>query len=71
MSYKRSFIVTKESKSLKFSDLEQREISDVDSIKIASNCIGYMKGYKSKLKGDENKVLAEWLIKKSKKGWKK
>ena len=30
-----------------------------------------MKGYKSKLKKDESKVLAEWLIQKSKEGWKK
>ena len=28
-----------------------------------------MKSYKSRLKGDEDKVLAEWLIKQSKKGW--
>ena len=64
-------VVTKGSKSLRFSDLEQRGIADVDSIrKIANNGIGYMKGYKSKLKGDEDKVLAEWLIKKSKEGWK-
>ena len=36
--------------------------------KIANNCIFYMKGYKSKLKGDKDKILAEQLIKKSKKG---
>ena len=65
-------VVTKGSKSLKFSDLEQRGIADIDSIKkIANDGIGYMKGYKSKLKGDEDKVLAEWLIKQSKEGWKK
>ena len=30
-----------------------------------------MKGYESKLKGDEDKVLAEWLIQQTKKVWKK
>ena len=65
-------VVTKGSKSLKFSDLEQRDIANIDSIKnIANNGIGYMKGYKSKLKDDEDKILAEWLIKQSKEGWKK
>ena len=60
------------SKSLKFSDLEQRGIADIDSIKkIANDGIGYMKGYKIKLKENEDKVLAEWLIKQSKGGWKK
>ena len=57
---------------MKFSDLEQRGIADIDSIKKISNeGIGYMKGYKSKLKGDEDRVLAKWLIKKSKQDWKK
>ena len=65
-------VITKGSKSLKFSDLEKRGIADIDSIKnIANNGIGYMKGYKSKLKGDQDKVLAEWLIQQSKEGWKK
>ena len=65
-------VVTKGSKSLKFSDLEQKGIADINSIKkIANDGIGYMKGYKSKLKGDEDEVLAEWLIQKSKEGWKK
>ena len=65
-------VVSEESKSLKYSDLKQRGIADTDSIKkIANDGIGYMKGYKSKLKGDEDKVLAEWLIKQSKEGWKK
>ena len=65
-------VVTKGSKSLKFSDLERKGIADIDSIKkIANDGIGYMKGYKSKLKGDEDKVLAQWLIQQSKKGWKK
>tara|TARA_Y200000002_G_C22538631_1_gene602948 strand:+ start:247 stop:606 length:360 start_codon:yes stop_codon:yes gene_type:complete len=64
-------VISKGSKSLKFSDLEQRGIADIDSIKkIANDGIGYMKGYKSKLKGDEDKVLAEWLIQQSKEGWK-
>ncbi len=30
-----------------------------------------MKGYKNKLKGDQDKVLAEWLIQQSKEGWEK
>jgi hypothetical protein len=30
-----------------------------------------MKGYKSKLKGDEKKFLSEWLFQQSKEGWKK
>ncbi len=65
-------VITKGSKSLKFSDLEKRGIADIDSIKnIANNGIGYMKGYKSKLKVDEDKILAEWLIQQSKKGWEK
>ncbi len=43
-------VVTEGSKSLKFSDLEQRGIADIDSIKIIANFgIGHMKGYKSKL----------------------
>ena len=65
-------VVTKGLKSLKFSDLEQRGIADIDSIrKIANEGIGYMKGYKNKLKGEEDKVLAEWIIQQSKKGWNK
>ena len=65
-------VVTKGFKSLKFSDLEQRGIVDIDSIKkIANNGVGYMKGYKSKLKGDEKKFLSEWLFQQSKEGWKK
>ena len=63
-------VVTKGSKSLKISDLEQRGIADVDSIrKIANEGIGFMKGYKNKLKGEEDKVLAKWLLQQSKKGW--
>ena len=69
---RRGLVVIKGSKSLKFSDLEQRGIADIDSIKnIANYGLGYMKGYKSKLKENEDKVLAEWLIQKSKQGWKK
>ena len=69
---RRGLVVIKGSKSLKFSDLEQRGIADIVSIKkIANDGIGYMKGYKSKLKENEDKVLAEWLIQQSKEGWKK
>ena len=69
---KGGLVVIKGSKSLKFSDLERRGIADLDSIeKIANEGIGYMKGYKHKLKGEEDKVLAKWLIKKSKEGWNK
>ena len=65
-------VVTKGSKSLKFTDLKQRGTADIDSIKnIANYGFGYMKGYKSKLKGNEDKVLAEWLIQQSKEGWQK
>ena len=57
---------------MKFSDLEQRGIADIDSIKnISNDGFSHMKGYKSKLKENEDKVLAEWLIQKSKEGWKK
>ena len=45
---------------MKFSDLEQRGIADLDSIKnFANYSFPHMKGYKSKLKGDQNKVLPE------------
>ena len=72
MHVRGGLVVTKGSKSLKFSDLEQRGIADIDSIKnIANYGFGHMKGYKSKLKENEDKVLAEWLIQKSKEGWKK
>ena len=51
-------VVAKGSISLKFSDLEQRVIADIDSIiKTANDGIGYMKGYKIKLKEDEIKFL--------------
>ena len=63
-------VVLKGSKSLKLSDLEKRGIADVDSIaKIANDGIGFMKGYKNKLKDDEDKVLAQWIIRNAEKGW--
>ena len=63
-------VVLKGSKSLKLSDLEKRGIADVNSIaKIANDGIGFMKGYKNKLKDGEDKVLAQWIIQKAEKGW--
>ena len=63
-------VVLKGSKSLKLSDLEKRGISDEKSIaKIANEGIGYMKGYKHKLKDGEDKILAQWIIKNAQKGW--
>ncbi len=63
-------VVLKGSKSLKLSDLEKRGIADIDSIaKIANDGIGFMKGYKNKLKDGEDKVLAQWIIQNAKKGW--
>ena len=63
-------VVLKGSKSLKLSDLEKRGIADVDSIaKIANEGIGFMKGYKNKLKDGEDKVLAQWIIQNAKEGW--
>jgi len=64
-------VVLKGSKSLKLSDLEKRGIADIDSIaKIANDGIGFMKGYKNKLKEGEDKVLAQWIIQNAEKGWK-
>jgi len=63
-------VVLKGSKSLKLSDLEKRGIADENSIaKIANEGIGFMKGYKNKLKDGEDKVLAQWIIQNAEKGW--
>ena len=63
-------VVLKGSKSLKLSDLKKRGISDEDSIaKIANDGIGFMKGYKNKLKDGEDKVLSQWIIQNAEKGW--
>ena len=63
-------MVLKGSKSLKLSDLEKRGIADVNSITIiVNNGIGFMKGYKNKLKDGEDKVLAQWIIQNVEKGW--
>ena len=63
-------VVLKGSKSLKLSDLEKRGIADVNSIaKIANDGIGFMKGYKNKLKDGEDKVLSQWIIQNAEKGW--
>ena len=63
-------IVLKGSKSLKLSELEKRGIADEISIaKIANDGIGFMKGYKNKLKDGEDKVLAQWIIQNAQKGW--
>ena len=63
-------IVLKGSKSLKLSDLEKRGIADENSIaKIANEGIGFMKGYKNKLKDGEDKALAQWIIQNAERGW--
>ena len=63
-------VVLKGSKSLKLSDLEKRGILDENSIvKIANEGIGYMKGYKNKLKVGEDKILAQWIIQNAQEGW--
>ena len=63
-------VVLKGSKSLKLSDLEKRGIANVNSIaEIANDGIGYMKGYKNKLKDGEDKILAQWIIQNAQKGW--
>ena len=57
-------VVLKGSKSLKLSDLEKRGIADEISIaKIANEGIGFMKGYKNKLKDGEDKFLHNGLLK--------
>ncbi len=63
-------VISKGSKSLKLSDLKKRGIADVNSIsKIANEGIGYMKGYKHKLKNEEDKIVAQWIILNAEKGW--
>ena len=63
-------VVLKGYKSLKLSDLEKKGIADVNSIvEIANEGIGYMKGYKHKLKKGEDKILAEWIIQNAENGW--
>jgi cytochrome c6 len=63
-------VVLKGSKSLKLSDLEKRGIADEISIaKIANEGIGFMKGYKNKLKDGEDKVLAQWIIQNAENDW--
>jgi len=63
-------VVLKGSKSLKLSDLKKRGIADEISIaKNANDGIGFMKGYKNKLKDGEDKVLAQWIIQNAEKGW--
>ena len=63
-------VVLKGSKSLKLSDLEKRGIADVNSItKIANDGVGFMKGYKNKLKDGEDKVLSKWIIQNAENGW--
>ena len=63
-------VILKGSKSLKLADLEKRGIANVNSIaKIANEGIGYMKGYKHKLKGGEDEILAQWIIQNAENGW--
>ena len=63
-------VILKGSKSLKLADLEKRGIANVNSIaKIANEGIGYMKGYKHKLKDGEDKILAKWIIQNAENGW--
>ena len=63
-------VILKGSKSLKLADLEKRGIANVNSIaKIANEGIGYMKGYKHKLKDEEDKILAQWIIQNAENGW--
>ena len=63
-------VVLKGFKSLKLSDLEKRGIADENAIaKIANNGIGFMKGYKNKLKDGEDQILAQWIIQNAKEGW--
>ena len=60
-------VILKGSKSLKLADLEKRGIGNVNAIaKIANEGIGYMKGYKHKLKDEEDKILAQWIFQNAK-----
>ena len=50
--------------------MKKRGIADVNSIIIIANeGIGFMKGYKNKLKEGEDKVLAQCIIQNAEKGW--
>ena len=63
-------VILNGSKSLKLSDLEKRGIANVNAIaKIANEGIGYMNGYKHKLKDREDKILAQWIIQNAENGW--
>ncbi len=63
-------VILKGSKSLKLSDLEKRGIADeISIVKIANEGIGFMKGYKNKLKDGEDKVLAQWIIQNAENSW--
>ena len=63
-------VVLKGYKLLKLSDLEKKGIADEISIaKISNDGIGFMKGYKNKLKDGEDKVLAQWIIQNAENGW--
>ena len=42
---------------------------EISIAKIANDGIGFMKGYKNKLKVGEDKVLAQWIIQNAEKGW--
>jgi len=60
-------VILKDSKSLKLADLEKRGIANVNAIaKIANEGIGYMKGYKHKLKDEGDKILAQWIFQNAK-----
>ena len=63
-------VVFKGSKSLKLLDLDKRGIADVNlTTIIANDRIGFMKGYKNKLRDGENKILAQWIIQNAEKSW--
>ena len=61
-------VVLKGFKSLNLSDLEKKGISNENLIaKIANEGIGFLKGYRHKLKEGEDKILAQWIFKMHKK----